>query len=194
MIRFKRSMSKCDECPFKNKNRVWGEGTKGRGIVIYMGEAAGEVEDRLGRPFVGKASKKLNQVTSLVKVERKYNWTTNRICCRPPNNNFSAPETKIAETCCKPGLMEELDWLRKRGFKILVPMGNNACSAFDFLSGYGISKLRGLDFKKMGFLVMPTYHPSYLTRNGSESLWKKWVSDFYRIKDYYENFLVNSNF
>jgi len=160
MFKFIRKESECNFCPFKRQNKVWGEGAYG-GRIIFMGEAPGKDEDRLKRPFVGRAGQALNKMLAEVGIKRNIQWVTNRISCRPPNNNFFHPDSIKAVRYCKKGLYNELKFLKEKGYTIVVPFGDNALKAFG-LNGIGKYKEKILQDDDFGYTIFPLYHPSYI--------------------------------
>lgn len=179
---YERQTVKCNGCPLANANRVWGRGNE-RGNIVFIGEAPGEEEDKNAEPFVGRAGKLFRKTLKEVSIRVGNNWITNVINCRPPRNNFSDKRTKIArKKHCNNGIYEELEFLKEQGYRVAVPLGNNACEAFDL---YKISKIHGNVYKMYDLIVIPTYHPSYILRNGGEGskLWNDWVADFEKIKE-----------
>ena len=178
---YKRKTVKCNLCPLSYRNRVWGEGDPSSKI-IFVGEAPGKKEDEIAKPFVGSSGKLLETMLNSFDIKRENVWITNYINCKPPKNNFSSVEaTKARGKFCRSGLYEEIGWLCSYSKKILVPLGNNACLGFQ-LSG-GITKIRGEIFTDEEFIIVPTYHPSYILRNGGEKgiKWKEWENDFKKI-------------
>jgi uracil-DNA glycosylase len=181
--RFIRQSVKCDDCPLNTHTKVWGEGGY-RGGIIFLGEAPGENEDWHGRPFVGKSGRILNKALSEVGIRRFDNWVTNVLSCRPPDNNFSSSEAKIAlKKHCNDGLYEELDFLREKGYKVIVSLGKSASSALDIDGRMG--EIRGTVQQFYGFIVVPTYHPSYILRKGGIGKvdWYYWLEDFKKAKE-----------
>ena len=61
---------------------VWGEGDPDARIVL-VGEAPGEEEDRLGRPFVGRSGALLGESLAAAGLARGEVWITNAVKCRP---------------------------------------------------------------------------------------------------------------
>jgi uracil-DNA glycosylase family 4 len=68
-----------------------GEGPKPCDVMI-IGEAPGETEDKLGRPFVGKAGKRLDEALIAAGLKRDEVYITNIYKFRPPNNRKPTPE------------------------------------------------------------------------------------------------------
>jgi uracil-DNA glycosylase len=62
---------------------VFGEGDP-NSPVVFVGEAPGEEEDKLKRPFVGKAGQYLNSKLEQVGLKRERVYITNVVKSRPP--------------------------------------------------------------------------------------------------------------
>ncbi|MFW6311936.1 MAG: uracil-DNA glycosylase [Nanoarchaeota archaeon] len=179
-----RKTVKCEDCPLNHRTKVWGEGSLTKGGIVFLGEAPGENEDKHGRPFVGKAGRLLNKALQEIGIRRLDNWTTNVINCRPPKNDFQATETKVAlKKHCNNGLYEELDFLWEKRYKVIVPLGKNACSAFD-IEGK-MSEIRGTVHTFNKYIIVPTYHPSYIGRKGGVGTveWYYWLEDLKKVKE-----------
>ena len=139
---------------------VFGEGCQSANLV-FVGEAPGEEEDRLGRPFVGPAGQKLDQMIKAMGFSRDEVWITNLIKNRPPNNRTPL-QNEIDSG--KGWLLQEIDIINP---KIIVALGAPAAKAL-LSTSEGIGALRGRFHQVMHrdktWLVMPTYHPAYLLR------------------------------
>lgn len=169
--------SDCDNCPLKEERKVWGKGGDNPKIV-FIGEAPGRVEQQFGEPFVGPSGKWLDRALSSTGISRSRNYFTNIICCRPPKNNITSFEATEALKCCRPGLVYELEELRKRGVKVFVPLGNTALLAFPITET--ISKCRGSVYHIDNYIVIPTYHPSYIMKGQSQET-VTWYNDFKKV-------------
>jgi len=92
----KKWFEKC-ECELKKTatQAVPGEGSPDAKI-IFIGEAPGRNEDKLGRPFIGSAGKFLEEMLSLINLKREEVYITNIVKYRPPNNRDPLPEEKSA--------------------------------------------------------------------------------------------------
>ncbi len=79
-------LNNCKRCPLYKfrTNVVIGEGAKNS--IMLVGEAPGKNEDIVGRPFVGRAGKILDELLANVGLKRKDIFITNLVKCRPPNN------------------------------------------------------------------------------------------------------------
>src|SRR3954449_12402216 len=99
--------------------------------VMFVGEAPGATEDQLGRPFVGRAGKVLDELLAAAGLARSGVWITNVVKARPPKNRDPrAPE--IAHWM--PVLERELEIIRPR---FVVPLGRHALKHFAPLAKIG---------------------------------------------------------
>ena len=130
---------------------------------MLVGEAPGETEDRLGRPFVGRAGRLLRTSLRLLGIPEEEVYITNVVKCRPPNNRTpTLEEMRI----CGEYLRLEVFLVKPR---IIVALGRVATAFFLNKSPNSVklSKLRGKIFSYHGYSVYPTYHPAAVLRNPS---------------------------
>ena len=83
-----------DGCGLKRTatNTVFADGMAA-GRVMFIGEAPGRDEDRIGKPFVGRAGQLLDKMLASIGLDRKTNaYITNVINWRPPDNRDPSPE------------------------------------------------------------------------------------------------------
>ena len=146
-----RSCRRC-ELALSRRNAVLGEGPHHAKIMI-VGEAPGEQEDLLGKPFVGAAGHFLNNLLESVNLARKHVFITNVVKCRPPSNR---PPRKREIAACNPYLLKQITLIRPR---IICPMGNFAIKTLTHKS-MPVSKVHGIPEKKDEVLFFPTYHPA----------------------------------
>lgn len=86
--------------------------------VMFVGEAPGEQEDRMGRPFVGKAGDELDfWLDRTCRLSRDDVFVTNMMRTRPPANRDPKPE-EIARDL--PDLWSEICGVQP---EIIVPLG-----------------------------------------------------------------------
>ncbi len=142
------------------KNIVPGEGNPNADIM-FIGEAPGAVEDKLGRPFVGPAGKFLDTLLESIGLKREDVFITNVVKCRPPNNRDPSDEEK---RIFRPWLRAQIEVINP---KVFVPLGRHALA--NFLPNVTISKVHGQIFKreKDGRAVFVMYHPAVALYNGS---------------------------
>src|SRR5262249_24536025 len=76
-----------DGCPLKRTamNTVFADGNPAA-PVMFIGEAPGADEDRIGRPFVGRAGQLLDRMLAAIGLDRTGVLITNVIYWRPPAN------------------------------------------------------------------------------------------------------------
>ncbi len=185
MIRFKRTKSLCKECPLNNEKKVLSLVEISKPKIALMGEAPGadecasdEEDER--RPFIGSAGKWLKSAVAQTGLLFHATYRLNVINCRPPKNDIGSFEAIEAVECCKPGLQEELSYMKKLGIKVIVPLGNTACSALS-LEGK-ISKIRGSVYYQNETVILPTYHPSFIMR-GMLKEEGTWIADLVKARD-----------
>jgi DNA polymerase len=152
-----------DGCALKRTatNTVFADGIAEGGVML-IGEAPGRDEDRIGKPFVGRAGQLLDKMLASISLDRKTNaYITNVINWRPPDNRDPAPEEAAA---CLPFLRRHIE-LANPGLIILL--GAVAARHVVGISD-GIMKLRGrwLEYRVGDRMVplLPTLHPAYLLR------------------------------
>ncbi len=154
----------CARCPLHETrtNPVFGEGNP-HARVMLVGEAPGEVEDKTGRPFVGPAGKKLDEVLASVGITRDDVFITNVVKCRPPGNRVP---TKKEMEACYPYLEAQIALINPG---LIVTLGNTPTQWLVPSAG-GITKVRGTFLPwRGGIEIFPMFHPSYLLRNPSRA-------------------------
>jgi uracil-DNA glycosylase family 4 len=142
-------------------NTVFADGTPD-GRVMFIGEAPGRDEDRIGKPFVGRAGQLLDKMLASIDLDRQRNcYITNVINWRPPDNRDPSPEEAAI---CLPFLRRHIE-LANPG--IIVLLGAVAARHVMGVTE-GIMKTRGrwLEYRVGTAMVpvMPTLHPAYLLR------------------------------
>lgn len=163
----------CQKCElWETRNSVvFGEGSI-RANIMMIGEGPGQVEDELGRPFVGPAGQLLSKILQCVDLKREEIYITNVVKCRPPKNRVPRPEECSA---CMNYLRGQVALIRP---KIIVCLGKVAASAI-ISEDFKITRLRGTVYERKGFYIIPTFHPSALLRDESK---KKYAyEDFKKI-------------
>lgn len=157
-----RTCAACDLCKTRN-NAVAGEGSK-NAELLFIGEAPGNREDLMGKPFCGRSGKLLDKMIKAMGLERKEVYITNVVKCRPPNNrNPSADEIEK----CRHFLNSQIMSIDP---KVIVTLGNFAMrEIIKYISpNEGITKNHGKIFNICNSKVIPTFHPAYLLRNSSK--------------------------
>ena len=170
--KLKDKISKISECKLKNNsnNIVFNDGNINSPIML-IGEAPGQKEDELSKPFVGEAGSLLNKMLSAINLNRKDLYITNVVNYRPPLNR--KPDSNEIKRYSE-FLLEHVDIIKP---KIIILLGSTAMEAF-FGSNLKISKERGI-WKEMlikdkTFLTMITFHPAYLLRQNDQKKYS-WI-------------------
>ncbi|MBU6500422.1 MAG: uracil-DNA glycosylase [Patescibacteria group bacterium] len=142
--------------PLRESNLVFGEGNPDC-RVMFVGEAPGFNEDRLGRPFVGRGGQLLDKLIQEIGWERKDVYITNIVKRRPPDNRDPLPE-EIEKY--KPYLTRQIDIINP---KVIVCLGRFSMNYFLPLAK--ITRDHGRVFKIDDRLIFPVYHPAAALRS-----------------------------
>ena len=153
-----------DACPLKRTatNTVFADGNPAAPIMI-IGEAPGADEDRIGKPFVGRAGQLLDRMLTAIGLDRTGVQITNVIYWRPPGNRKPTAQ-EIAS--CLPFVFRHIALSRPK--VLVLAGGTSATSLLDTTEG--ITRLRGrwFDLAIPGLdaplPALPTFHPAYLLR------------------------------
>ena len=151
-------------CPLKRTatNTVFIDGNPAAPVMI-VGEAPGADEDRIGRPFVGRAGQLLDRMLAAIGLDRSGVLITNVIYWRPPGNR-TPTAAEIAS--CLPFVFRLIALVRP---KVLVLSGGTAAGAL-LAQSQGITRLRGRWFElavpglDQPVPTLPMFHPSFLLR------------------------------
>ncbi|MBN8294131.1 uracil-DNA glycosylase [Rhodobacter sp. NTK016B] len=144
------------------RNCVFADGNP-QARVMIVGEGPGADEDRIGRPFVGRAGQLLDVMFGAIRLSRESPdpgqalYITNTVPWRPPANR---EPTKDELAMLRPFLLRHIELADP---EILVVVGNVACDAL--LGRRGILKLRGKWAEVAGRPAIPMMHPAYLLRS-----------------------------
>jgi DNA polymerase len=137
--------------------------------LMLVGEAPGADEDRIGRPFVGRAGRLLDRMLASIGLDRTGVYIANVVPWRPPGNRTPTPqETAI----CLPFMMRQIQLVNPRW---LVCLGQSATQTL-LGAKEGITRTRGVwreypieDGRAIA--AMPMFHPAYLLRQPSAKRW-----------------------
>lgn len=155
----------CVGCPLsKNRTQVVpGEGPA-RPLAFFVGEAPGPDEDRLGRPFIGRAGQILRVALREAGWTEGEVWITNVVKCFPHDENgakkrIRAPsEDEVA--ACHNHLANEIRGLRPR---LIVALGRTAAARLLGHDDWSLDDLHGtVAGLQDNVPVFVTFHPSGL--------------------------------
>jgi DNA polymerase len=153
----------CERCRLHagRTNAVPGEGNPST-EVMFVGEGPGYNEDRLGRPFVGRAGDFLVRLLGSIGWRRDEVFITNVVKCRPPDNRDPQPDEIAA---CAPFLRRQLEALDPA---LVVTLGRYSMATF--MPGARISQAHGTvrpvdpETGAGNALVLAMYHPAAALR------------------------------
>ena len=146
---------------------VHGEGEIGARVML-IGEAPGEQETLLGRPFVGKAGRNLDEFLALAELDRGRLYVTNTVKLRPTKvsaagNIVNRPPTREEVKLFLPWLEREIEIVRP---EVAVTLGNVPLKAL-LGSKATVGEMHGAFQSVNGLRIYPMYHPASLIYNRS---------------------------
>ena len=141
-------------------NLVFGEGNIDC-TVMFIGEAPGQKEDELIRPFVGRAGQLLTKMIEEIGWKREDVYITNIVKRRPPMNRDPLPEEIEAY---KPYLTEQIRIIRPL---VIATLGRFSMNYF--LPFAKITRDQGKVFRMGSMFLVPLLHPAAALR-GNEMM------------------------
>ncbi len=147
---------------------VFADGAPGAPIML-VGEAPGGDEDRIGRPFVGRAGQLLDLMLAAIGLDRTKVYIANCVPWRPPGNRTPTPqETQV----CLPFIRRQIELSDP---KLLVCLGGSALGAL-FAGKESITRARGgwreyAINDELKIPALPMFHPAYLLRQPNAKRW-----------------------
>ena len=157
-----RACNRCSNCGLcRNRtNMVFGVGDRNADIM-FVGEGPGEQEDLKGEPFVGPAGQLLDNMLSIIDIDRTNCYIANIVKCRPPQNRD--PEEGEQDACIG-FLRNQVALIRP---KVIVCLGRIAAKRL-IREDYLITREHGQWIEKNGIWMTAIYHPSALLRDVSK--------------------------
>ena len=152
----------CDRCGLcrTRTNVVFGVGARDAKIM-FIGEGPGEQEDLQGEPFVGPAGKLLDDMMSIIDLDRTNSYIANIVKCRPPGNRDPLDEEQDA---CIDYLRNQVALIQPA---IIVCLGRIAARRI-IDPEYRITKSHGTWVERNNIWMTAIYHPSALLRDASK--------------------------
>ena len=154
-----KNCTSCGLCATRH-NVVFGVGNP-QSSLLFVGEGPGEQEDLQGIPFVGPAGKLLDDMLSIIDLDRTGCYIANIVKCRPPRNRDPLPEEQNA---CFPYLENQIALLQP---KIIVCLGRIAAQRL-IDPNFRITRDHGQWQQRGSTWHMAMYHPSALLRDTSK--------------------------
>jgi DNA polymerase len=164
--RLRLAASRCTACDLykTGTQTVFGEGLE-TARAIFVGEQPGDIEDRVGRPFVGPAGKLLDRALEEAGIDRKLVYVTNVVkhfkwTARGKLRLHEKPNAREI-AACRPWLEAELEVIKPQ---VLVCLGATAAQAL-LGKSFRVTKMRGeILSSDLAEKVMATVHPSSILR------------------------------
>ena len=150
----------CQKCALADTRThvVFGVGVRDA-EVLFVGEGPGENEDLQGEPFVGRGGKLLDEMLTIIDLDRTKNiYIANIVKCRPPQNR---DPLNTEQDACIDFLRGQVALLRP---KIIVCLGRVAANRL-IHDDYKITKEHGKWEEKAGVYMTGIYHPAALLRD-----------------------------
>lgn len=151
-----------DGCPLKftAKNLVFADGNPASKLM-FVGEAPGADEDRIGKPFMGRSGQLLDRMMAAIGLDRTTAYVTNIVPWRPPGNRNPTPQ-EVA--ICRPFIERQIELADP---DLIVCLGSPATQTLTGTKD-GILKARGRFYPyQVGgreIRALATLHPAYLLR------------------------------
>ena len=162
----------CRKCQigYTRTNNVYGEGDPCSRLMV-VGEGPGETEDRMGRPFVGRAGQLLDQMLAAIDLPREDVYICNTVKCRPTLAEGTRLKNRAPDPLemanCRAYLDEQIEIIAP---SVILALGAPAAKSFlgpKFL----ITQQRGRWFAgPNGIALMVTFHPAYVLRQTGNSM------------------------
>ena len=182
------TVAACRKCAIGStrRNSVYGEGDPCAALMV-VGEGPGENEDKLGRPFVGRAGELLDRMLLAIDIPREDVFICNTVKCRPTIDTgtrlANRPPTPDEMQNCRPYLDEQIAIVRPR---VILALGAPAAKSF-LGEKFSITRERGRWFAgPLGIPIIASFHPAYVLRQtgGAMTEVKRLVwSDLKQVRD-----------
>ena len=168
---------------FPKKNLVFADGNQDAEVMI-VGEAPGKTEDKLQKPFVGRAGKLLDDLLGRVSLDRTKVYITNVVNYRPDKNRKPTHE-EINKF--KKILFKHIEIIKP---KCILLLGATAATAVLNHDG-PLSEVRGkwknIKIINSYFNVVTTFHPAFLLRQADKK--KIALKDFFKFSRKLKNYI-----
>ena len=169
MEKFRRELADFVQSIYEadKKVLVFGEGRVGAPVMM-IGEAPGEQETLLGRPFVGKAGKNLDAFLEQAGMDRAELYVSNTVKFRPTKRSaagrvINRPPTQEEIKLFLPWLLREIELV---GPRCVITLGNVPLRALAGRKAI-IGEVHGQLMPWRDRRLFPMYHPASVIYNPS---------------------------
>ena len=176
-----KACTRCGLCETRS-HVVFGVGNRQTDILL-VGEGPGEQEDLQGEPFVGPAGQLLDDMLSIIDLDRSKCYIANIVKCRPPRNR---DPLEIEQQACIGYLQHQIELIQP---KMIVCLGRIAAKAL-IREDFRITREHGTWTQKDGIWMTAMYHPSALLRDVSKR--PETFEDLLSIREKLHSFNSNS--
>ncbi|MZQ74797.1 MAG: uracil-DNA glycosylase [Peptoclostridium sp.] len=165
---------------------VFSDGRTDSGIML-IGEAPGENEVKLKKPFVGKAGKNLDEFISILGIEREDIYITNAVKIRPhklslkTGKRINRSPSKAEVDRFRELVVEEIKMVTP---KIIVTLGNTPLKQLlqrEVRIGDMHGTLMELELGGRIYSLFPLYHPASIIYN--RDLRQIYIDDLARLRE-----------
>lgn len=154
-----KSCTRCGLCETR-RHVVFGVGNR-QADILFVGEGPGEQEDLKGEPFVGPAGQLLDDMLSIIDLDRGICYIANIVKCRPPRNR---DPLETEQEACIGYLRQQIELIQPR---IIVCLGRIAAKVL-IRDDFRITREHGTWTQKNGTWMTAIYHPSALLRDAGK--------------------------
>ncbi|PMP97676.1 MAG: uracil-DNA glycosylase [Thermodesulfobacterium geofontis] len=176
--KLKNTLVNCEKCPLHRvrKQPIWGEGNLEAKLML-ISEFPDKDEDFYGKPFVGIMEELLEKILKSINLTRKDFFITHAVKCKTPGGRPPESEEILA---CKTYLLKQVKLIKP---KLILALGFTPPKIF-FNNTPTFSSVRGQPIKLKDFIILFTYHPSYILKNPAVKrlLWE----DLQKFRKLYE--------
>lgn len=151
-----QNCTRCGLCETRN-HVAFGVGNR-QADIMFIGEGPGEQEDLQGVPFVGAAGQLLDDMLSIIDIDRTNCYIANIVKCRPPHNR---DPLETEQEACIGYLQRQIELVHP---KIIVCLGRIAAKAL-IREDFRITREHGTWVQRDGIWMTAMYHPSALLRD-----------------------------
>jgi uracil-DNA glycosylase family 4 len=156
LLKIAEEIAKCKIC----KKGKFGLPVPGEGNpntkIMFLGEAPGPSESKIGRPFVGRSGKFLTKMLEKIGIKREDVFITSPVKYYPGKRAPDLEEIRHGMTHTR----KQIEAIKP---KIIVLLGNVAVKAL-IDEKLRISDIHGKLIEKEGVNYFPTFHPSAAMR------------------------------
>jgi DNA polymerase len=166
---------------------VFGGGNVNASIVL-VGEAPGEKEEQLGKPFVGTAGKNLDEFLKILELERDEIYITNAVKIRPFKVNpetgrkSNRPPNRTELEVSVDTLIKQLEIIEPQ---LVVTLGNISLRAVSGVNDLKIGDVHGEPIAMEKFTVFPLYHPASIIYK--RDLYSTYIEDLHKLKAFIDD-------